>query len=250
MYTGVRMRFFQLLSILLGILLTVLISGQAQALVCLQRGELPTVESAHAYEGNLPLHYRNRESNSGLVWHIHMDIPIECAWSDEKGGELAAEQQSSQPLYVYLDPAWQESTLNTMNLEISVDHGRAIYPLGSRLHVLKSDQHMPMFSLIRICDHHDEWGCRHWRNAPSQDYRMPVAILLPIDLYLKYPLPQTPFTGRLILQVGNNQEQPDSRIRLNVPIHLPGNEGSSPSAPTSYPIPLRKMLRHPFSLLN
>lgn len=252
MYTGVKMRFFQLLSIWLGILLIVSISGKAQALVCLQRGELPTAENTHVYEGNLPLRAQRSGTSNGLVWHIHMDIPMECAWSDEKGSELAAEQQSSQPLYVYLDPAWQESTLNTMDAEISVDHGRAIYPLGKRLHVLKSDQNMPTFSLMRICDHHDEWGCRHWRNAPSQDYRMPIAILLPIDLYLKYPLPHAPFTGRLILQVGNNQEWPDSRARFNVPIHFPGNERSSSSLPTStpYPVPLRKMLRHSMTLLN
>ncbi len=256
MYTGVRMRGFHVSSVWLGILLlvAVLMSGHAQALVCLQRGELPTAESTHAYEGELPLHYRDKERGSGLIWHIHMDVPIECAWSDERGGELAAEQQSSQALHVYLDPAWQDPALNAMDLEISVDHGRSIYPMGKRLHVLKSDQHMPTFSLLRICDHHDEWGCRHWRNAPSQDYRAPVMILLPIDLYLKHPLPQATFSSRLLLQVGNNQQRPDVRTRINVPVHLPGSERSPSSVPDTsqkpFPTPLRKMLRHSLTLLD
>lgn len=260
MYTGVRMRGFQMSSIWLGILLllmAMLMSEQAQALVCLQRGELPTAESTHAYEGELPLRYKDKERGSGLIWHIHMDIPVECAWSDEKGEELAAEQQSAQPLYVYLDPAWQDTALNAMDLDISVDHGRSIYPMGKHLHVLKSDQHMPSFSLMRICDHHDERGCRHWRNAPSQDYRTPVKVLLPIDLYLKHPLPQAAFSSRLLLQVGNNQQRPDVRTRLNVPVRLPGSEPSLPMLPRpdasgqkAFPIPLRKVLRHSISLLD
>ena len=254
MHTGVRMRGFQMSSVWLGILLLLVMStpGQAHALVCQQRGEWPAVESAHIYEGELPLHYDRQGHENGLIWHVHMDIPIECAWSDERGGELAAEQQSAQPLYVYLDPAWQDASLNAMGVDISVDHGRSIYPLGKHLHVLKSDQHMPPFSLMRICDHHDEWGCRHWRNAPSQDYRAPVTLLLPIDMYVKHSLPQRSFVGRLLLQVGNDQARPDVRSRINVPLHLPEDEHHPiPLAPSgSSHVPLRRVLRHSLSLLD
>lgn len=250
------MRCFQMPGVWLSMLLLaiLLVPEQAQALVCQQRGELPAVESAHAYAGELPLHYKDHEHDNSRIWHIHMDIPIECAWSDEKGGELAAEQQSSQPLYVYLDPAQQDTALNSMTWDISVDHGRSIYPVGKRRRVLKSDQHMPAFSLLRICDHHDEWGCRHWRNAPSQDYRSPTTFLLPIDLYLPHPLPQTSFVGRLFLQVGGHQEPPDVRSRLNVPVHFPGsNRPQQPSATKSTDqssVPLRKILHHSLILLD
>lgn len=224
------MRDFQVPGVWLSVLLlaVLLVPRQTQALVCQQRGELPAAESARAYAGELPLYYKNREHSGGRVWHIHMDILIECAWSDEKGAELAAEQQSPQLLYVYLDPALQDTMLNSIPWDISVDHGRSIYPVGRYQHVLKSDQHMPIVSLLRICDHHDEWGCRHWRNAPSQDYRTPTTFLLPIDLYLPLPLPQIPFIGRLVLHVGSHQKQPDVRSRLNVPIRFPGKNPPEP----------------------
>lgn len=231
MYTGVVRRGFQMSSRWLGMLLLVLVSGQAHALVCQQRGDWPAVESAHVYEGELPLHYEGQENERDLIWHIHMDIPFECARSDEQGGEWVAEQQSAQPLYVYFNPAWQEASLNAMGLGISVDHGRSIYPLGKDAYALKSDQHMPLASLIRICDHHDEWGCRHWRNAPCQSYHVPVTLLLPIDLYLKHSPPLHSFNGRLLLQVGSDQIRPIIRTRINVPIHLPENE--------RYPVPPR-----------
>lgn len=235
----------------LGMLLltAMLISGHAHALVCLQRGELPTSESTHVYTDALPQHYKEHQHQNGLIWHIHMDVPMQCAWSDERGGELAAEQQSSQSLYVYLDPAWQDPALDAMSVSVSVDHGRSIHAIGPQLRVLKSDQHMPTFSVMRICDHHDEWGCRHWRNAPSQDYRTPISITLPVDLYIQHPLPQTRFVGRLLLQVGNNQERPDRRARLNVPFHFPSCDHRRlpdrfPSdVPSTMPVPLRKMLR-------
>lgn len=205
------------------IAITMLLPTAANALVCQQRSELPTSENTRAYASELPL--RHQEGyRRGFMWHIHIDMPVECTWSGGQGAELAAEQQSAESLHIYLDPAWQDPQLSRMMWGISVDHGRSIYRAGQRMMMLQSNQHMPSFSIIRICDHHDEAGCRHWRNAPNQDYKTSVAFLLPIDLYFLPPLPQKSYLGYLLLQISDGQIRPDVRSRLNVPVYLPSLE--------------------------
>ena len=227
MYTRFRVHRYQMSAWRLSILLAVLLlSGNAHALVCQQRGELPLSESAQILVGEPALQH-SEDHRGGGVWHIHMEVPIECTWIDERGEALAAEQQSMEALHVYIDPSWQDPTLASMTWDISVDQAHSVYRVGQQMMVLNSNQHMPCFLIMRICDHRDEIGCRHWRNASGQDYNRRIALILPVDLYFHSPFPRRSYLAHLLLQVGSGRARPDIRSRLNVPVRLPSMVGAS-----------------------
>lgn len=179
------------------------LSPPALALVCHQKSV-----GAHEQSVDARIYYQTVRTSAALrtnevIWHKHVDIPIQCSWQDGTASDLSAQAGSNEPVLAFLHPQKAADEHDGLALGVSVNSAPVVYKQSSA-RIIDTGLHMPTYSAERVCEHWDAYGCRHWREAPNRDYREPIDFVVPLDLYVRrLPGAMTRITDQhVLLQLG------------------------------------------------
>lgn len=192
-----------------GMLALFWLSPPALAMVCHQKGG-----GLYGHAADARIHYESVRSSSTLhtnevIWHKHIDVPIQCSWKSGAAGDLSAQAGSNEPVLAFLHPVQAADEHDGLALGVSVNHAPIVYE-QSGIRTIDTGFRMPSYRAERVCEHHDTQGCRHWREALNRDYRTPVDFVVPLDLYVRrLPGAMTRITDtHVLLQLGGELNSP------------------------------------------